>query len=120
MTATRNFWIKLGAVVGLLALVALGAFVLWQRGNYHQWPWQSLPDRVNHCDRSYAPGDWVSAHDAPRLQFDFRFAPALAAHHDVYIEPGKFFTNDQGQPCPMGYFMQDGSGYQVYGLLGGP
>lgn len=120
MTATRDFWIKLGAVVGLLALVALGAFVLWQRGNYHQWPWQSLPDRVDHCDRSYAPGDWVSAHDAPRLQYDFRFAPALAAHHDVYIEPGKFFTNDQGEPCPMGYFVQDGSGYQVYGLLGGP
>ena len=62
MTTTRGFWIRAGAVVGLLVLVALGGLVLWQRGNYHQWPWQSLPDRVDHCDRSYAPGDWVRAH----------------------------------------------------------
>ncbi|HLM17521.1 MAG TPA: hypothetical protein VK549_06835 [Acidimicrobiia bacterium] len=35
-------------------------------------------------------------------------------------EPDKFFTNDQGEPCPMGYLMKHGSSYQVYVLLGGP
>ena len=118
---TREGWLKVALVVGLLAFATLGGFVLWQRGNYHQWPWQSFPDRLDHCDRSYAPGDSVSAKDAPTpLKLDFRYAPTLAAHHDVYVEPDKFFTNDQGEPCPMGYFMKHGSSYQVYGLLGGP
>ena len=38
----------------------------------------------------------------------------------MYLEPDKLFTNDQGEPCPMFYFMKDGSDYQTYGLLGGP
>jgi len=117
---TRPRWLQVGLIAGLLVAVAFGGFVLWQRGNYHQWPWQALPDRLDHCHRSYAPGDDIDAKDAPRLKFDFRFAPALAAHHDVYVEPDKFFTNDQGEPCPMGYFMKHGSSYQIYGLLGGP
>ena len=49
-----------------------------------------------------------------------RLRAQLAAHHAVYLEPDKLFNNDQGQQCPMAYFMKDGSGYQVYGLLGGP
>jgi hypothetical protein len=119
MTRERAWQIALA--VGLLAIAVAGAFVLWQRGNYHQWPWQSLPDRLDHCDRSYAPGDFLEAKAAPKpLKFDFDFAPALAAHHAVYLEPGKLFTNDQGEQCPMTYFMRDGSGYQVYWLLGGP
>jgi hypothetical protein len=116
----RPWWVQVLAFGALLVAVTLGGFVLWQRGNYHQWPWQSLPDRVDHCDRSYAPGDDIAANDAPKLKFDFHFTPALAAHHDVYLEPGKFFTNDKGEQCPMGYFMKHGSYYQVYGLLGGP
>ena len=108
-------------VACLLAVAAVGGFVLWQHGNYHQWPWQALPDRLDHCDRSSTPGDFVEAKDAPKpLDFDFDFEPELAAHHAVYLEPGKLFTNDQGEQCPMAYFMKDGSGYQVYGLLGGP
>ena len=117
---TRERWLKVGVVVCLLVVAAFGGLVLWQRGNYHQWPWQALPDRLDHCHRSYAPGDFVDEEDAPALQFDFRSSPALAAHHDVYVEPDKMFTNDRGEQCPMGYFMKDGSGYQVYGLLGGP
>ena len=114
---TRARWLKVALVAGLLVAVAFGGFVLWQRGNYHQWPWQSFPDRLDHCDRSYAPGDSVSAKP---LTFDFRYAPALAAHHDVDLEPDKLFTNDQGEQCPMFYFMKDGSDFQTYGLLGGP
>ena len=117
---TRERWWKLALVVVLLVVAVLGAFVLRQRKTYHQWPWQSLPDRLDHCHRSYAPGDFIDSKDAPKLKFDFESAPALAAHHDVYLEPDKLFTNDQGEQCPMGYFMKDGSGYQVYGLLGGP
>lgn len=117
---TRERWGKLALVVGLLVVAATGGFVLWQRGNYHQWPWQSLPDRLDHCDRSYAPGDRVSVHDSPHLEFAFAFEPELAAHHDVYAEPGDRFTNDQGEECPMVYFMRDGSSYVQFGLLGGP
>ena len=118
---TREGWLKVALVAGLLVVVAFGGFVLWQRGNYHQWPWQAFPDRLDHCHRSYAPGDDVDAKDAPKpLTFDFRFEPALAPHHDVYLEPDKLFTNDQGERCPMVYFMKDGSGYLQYGLLGGP
>jgi hypothetical protein len=120
MTMIRERGVKVGLVIALLVVAVFGSLVLRQRGNYHQWPWRSLPDRLDHCDRSYAPGDWVSVNDAPRLELDFRFAPALAPHHDVYVEPRKSSTNGQGNPCPMGSFMKDGAGYQVYGLLGGP
>jgi hypothetical protein len=116
----RPWWVQVLAFGALLVVMTLGGFVLWQRGNYHQWPWQALPDRLDHCDRSYAPGDDIDAKDAPKLRFDFRFAPALAAQHDVYVEPHKFFTNDQGEQCPMGYFMKHGPTFKVYGLLGGP
>ena len=118
---TRPRWLQVTLFAGVLIVSVLGGFVLWQRGNYHQWPWQALPDRLDHCHRSYAPGDDIDAKDAPKpLKFDFRFAPALAAHHDVYLEPDKLFTNDHGEPCPMAFFMKHGSRYQVYGLLGGP
>ncbi len=111
---------EIAVLLLLFVCAAVVGLVLWQRGNYHQWPWQALPDRLDHCDRSYAPGDRVRAHDAPRLQIAFRSAPPLAAHHDVFDQPGDRFTNDQGEQCPMGYWMKDGSGYQIYGLLGGP
>jgi hypothetical protein len=116
----RPRWVQVVGFVVLLLVLALGGFVLWQRKTYHQWPWQSLPDRLEHCHRSYAPGDDVDAKDAPKLKFDFSYEPVLAAHHDVYLEPDKLFTNDRGEQCPMGYFMKHGSSYQVYGLLGGP
>ena len=80
-----------------------------------------MPDRLDHCNRSYAPGDDIDAKDAPKpLKFDFRFEPALAAHHDVYLEPDQLFADDEGEQCPMAYFMKDGSSYVVFGLLGGP
>jgi len=95
--------------------------VLWQRGTTTNGRGRRCPIGSNHCDRSYAPGDDIDAKDAPKpLKFDFRSEPALAAHHDVYLEPDKLFTNDQGEACPMAYFMKHGSSYQVYGLLGGP
>jgi hypothetical protein len=118
---TRERGLKVALVAVLLVVAVVGAYVLRQRKTYHQWPWQSLPDRIDHCHRSYAPGDWIEAKDAPKpLRFDYRSTPRLAPHHDVYLEPDKLFTNDQGEQCPMFYFMKDGSGYQIYGLLGGP
>jgi hypothetical protein len=118
---TRERWLKVGLVAGLLVVVVFGGFVLWHRKTYHEWPGASFPDRLDHCHRSYGPGDRVDAKEAPKsLKFDFRFEPELAAHHNVYLEPDKLFTNDQGEQCPMFYFMKDGSSYLTFGLLGGP
>jgi hypothetical protein len=116
----RDRWLKVGLVLGLLVVAVFGGFVLWHRKTYHEWPGASFPDRLEHCHRAYNPGDRVSEKDAPRLQFDFRYEPELAAHHDVYIEPDKLFTNDEGERCPMVYWMKDGSSYREFGLLGGP
>ena len=84
---TRERGLKVAVVVVLLVVTVLGAFVLRQRKTYHQWPWQALPDRLDHCHRSYAPGDDLESEDAPELTFDFHFEPALTARHDVYVEP---------------------------------
>lgn len=84
------------------------------------WPGESLPGRIHHCHRYYGDGNRVPIEDAPRLEYEFEFAPPLSPNHKVYAEPRDRFTNDLGEQCPMAYWMRDGDAYLLFGLEGGP
>jgi hypothetical protein len=119
MTTKRKTAIVVTAVA--LVFAVIGGWTIWFRRNYHEWPFANLPERLEHCHRVYGQGDFYTAPKAPQgLRRAYEFAPPLSPHHGVYAEPGKTFTNDEGEKCPGGLWVKDGDGYVAYSLFGGP
>ena len=115
--------------VGMIAaalIVALGGFSLWSWGAHHQFPWESLPDRVHVCGRDFghAPGT-VGAGPFTRSQI---------AHESLRVVDSWWTFRGRvevwaGPPCggsgdvttPTGIYVRTASGaFYGFGLEGGP